>query len=95
MAVYHAMLGEAEAAGERLDSALSRAPEDPNTLFRGAQAQMQLAGAGAALPWLERALEAGLSPLEVRQHPLFEELLDDERFRQLMSRAEGGAAGGS
>ena len=84
LALYHAMLGEKAAAWSNLREALARAPNDAEVRFQAALVENQIGDAGRTLGWLRKALDAGESPVLVRDHPNLDNLHSKKQFQQLL-----------
>ncbi len=90
LAVYLAKSGDTEAGLAEL-AKVPRDAAEVNTLFRGA-VTYELAGDRVnALAMLERALDRGYSPTEVRMDPELATLRQDARYHRLMARVERAA----
>jgi tetratricopeptide (TPR) repeat protein/predicted Ser/Thr protein kinase len=88
LAAYHAMLGEARPAHQKIQEALRLAPRDPEVLYYAGLVFAQLSEKEKAVDALRRAVAAGWSPAIVRDTPNFGALQNDPRFKALISPAE-------
>ena len=86
LAMYHAMRGERKAALNNVDASLRLKPKNPDLLFNGGIAYVQLGDTQRALDVLEKAVAAGISPATLRDTPNFDGLRADPRFLKLMQR---------
>jgi tetratricopeptide (TPR) repeat protein/predicted Ser/Thr protein kinase len=85
-ALCHAMLGEKEPSQRYLERALRLSPKDPELLLKAAQVNSQLNDTGAALGWLEKAIAGGISPIKVRDDPIFAKLAGNTKFQKLVRK---------
>lgn len=87
-ALYAAMLGqEAKAEGYRT-SGMKFSPPGPEARLASALVLAQLHRDSAALADLERALEAGLSPTEITNNPVWGRFAADPKYAAMMARAQ-------
>jgi serine/threonine-protein kinase len=86
VALCHAMLGEKDSSRSYLERALRLRPKDPELLLKAAQVNSQLNDTGAALGWLERAIAGGISPIKVRDDPIFAKLAGNAKFQKLVQK---------
>jgi serine/threonine-protein kinase len=84
LAVYHAMLGEEQAAWANLKPALALAAGNPEVQFNGALVANQFGDAGRAIAWLRQALAAGLQADQIRNSPNFDNLRTSKPFQELL-----------
>lgn len=82
LAVYHAMLGEPKPAREYIGRALALSPGNAELQLKAALIEQRLGQPARAREWLEKAVSAGLSPSEIRNNPIFDNLTDNQRFWQ-------------
>lgn len=87
LAGYHAMLGEARPAKEKITEALRLTPQDPEVLYYAGLVYVQLGNKEKALDALQRSVAAGYPPSGVRDTPNFSVLKNDPRFKGLISAA--------
>jgi eukaryotic-like serine/threonine-protein kinase len=84
LAVYHAMLGEQQAAWANLKQSLALAPGNPEVRFNGALVANQLGDASRAIAWLRQALDSGLQADQIRNSPNFDNLHSSKPFQELL-----------
>jgi serine/threonine protein kinase/tetratricopeptide (TPR) repeat protein len=84
IALCHAMLGEEEPSRHNLEKALRVSPNDPDLLLKAAQVSSQLGDEGSSLGLLEKAIAEGISPIKVRDDPIFVKLADNAKFQKLV-----------
>jgi serine/threonine-protein kinase len=88
LALFLAKSGDTKAALTELAKVPTQTATEVNTLFRGA-VTYELAGDRInALTMLEKALDRGYSPTEVKTDPELEALRQDVRFHRLIARFE-------
>jgi eukaryotic-like serine/threonine-protein kinase len=86
LALYYSRVGDANRSLPLLRQAVALVPDDPEILFRGAQAYELLHRRQEASQFLLRALEKGLSPAAVRGNPYLAKLRADSQFAQLAGK---------
>ncbi len=72
-----------------LKDLIAQRPGDPEELSRIADIYERLGERDEALRWLERALVAGYSLVDIDDNPELEELRQDPRFKSLRDRYRG------
>ncbi len=83
-ALYHAMLGERNAALEWRDKAAALAPQDAEVLFNAALVSEQLGERAAAVAWAAKSVSAGYSRDLLRNSPNLEDLKSSPAFQNLL-----------
>lgn len=83
VALYHAMLGEAEAADEFAALALRHGGSDVHTQVWAAKVYAQLGDDARSIEHLRTALEMGYQRAEILADPTFDGLVDNPEFRTL------------
>jgi serine/threonine-protein kinase len=86
LALYHAMLGEHAPAQQLIRRALAFAPSSADLRAKAAMVQLQAGHRDRALYWLEQAVSANLSPSQISNNPIFDQLSGDKRFQALLQR---------
>lgn len=86
LAKYHARLEQKEPAMAYLQQALSLAPTGAELRLKAALVHHQFGDLKQTLVWLEKALDAGLSPTRLRDDPSLDDLRADKRFQALLGR---------
>lgn len=84
LADYNVMLGQRSQSLKYLDQALAYGKSDKEILFGAALIYNRLGETGPALEWLQKALQAGYSPVTVRESPDLDNLHTDPRFQALV-----------
>jgi tetratricopeptide (TPR) repeat protein len=79
------MLRQKEQAFAPLLRALALDPNNPDFLFKEAEINSQFGSTEQAFAALESAIQRGYSQFFARDHPIFNNLHKDERFRKLVS----------
>jgi tetratricopeptide (TPR) repeat protein len=87
LALSDSMLGKQAEAIALIHEAQSRAPSDPDIMFRTAEIYQQGGDHAAALNWLDRAARAGYSVIEIQRDPTFQGLRDDPRYKQILKES--------
>ena len=85
LAGYHAKVGNEEEAIENIKKALDLAPENSWVMFVAGTTFEHLGEREQALHWIEEAIEHGHSKSEIMSTPELEDLLEDERFQELIA----------
>ncbi len=83
-AACYGRLGRRAEALENLDKSLQLEHNDKDLLFNAAVVYNELGDTGVALEWLQKAISAGYSRSVVRAAPIFDNLHDNARFRQML-----------
>jgi serine/threonine-protein kinase len=83
VADYYAMLDQEKPARDHLARALAIAPKDADVLFRAAILYNHFGDTEKTLSFLRGAVEAGVSPTQIRDTPDFDHLQNDPRFQAL------------
>ena len=84
LGVYHAMLGEEEAALFHLDRAQQVQPDGAEVAFWGGVVYLQFENRPRALAWLRHALSLNYSVAEIKAAPELDSLRADPEFQQFM-----------
>ena len=95
LAVYHAMLGERDAALYRADYAQQRQPDEPEVVFWAGVVRLLLGNKAQALALLRQARALKYSSAEMNAAPELDSLRDDPEFRQFMSAGGNSMAAGT
>jgi tetratricopeptide (TPR) repeat protein len=85
VALDHAMLRERDAASQNIQHALALAPADPDLQLKAAIIALQFGNSEQSINYVGKALDAGLSPVLVKDHPAFATLRSDKRFVQILT----------
>ena len=88
MAMDSAMLGENKPADGYLRRALALAPGDPDLQLKAAVIESHFGHPDRAIAFLEKALDAGISPDVIRNHPSFDDLAKTESWQRLLRERE-------
>jgi|GEM_PF-856722 len=86
---YYAMLGRKTEALGHIDLALGSFPDDPHYLVTAATAYLQLGDRNNALNLLERAVQRGLTAVQIREEPELDALAAEPRYIALVSNFQG------
>lgn len=89
LAGYYVELQRRDEARSMLKDLIAQRPGDPEELSRIADIYERLGERDEALRWLERALVAGYSLVDIDDNPELEELRQDPRFASLRDRYQG------
>jgi len=84
IAGYHAMIGEEEQAISLINRSMEMTPHDLGIMFEAGTIYEQLGDRDKALHWIARSIEEGYSISEIEHQPGLQNLLDDERFKQII-----------
>jgi tetratricopeptide (TPR) repeat protein len=84
LADYNIMLGNRSESVKYLDEALTFGKSDKEILFSAALIYNRLGETGTALEWLQKALNAGYSPVTIRESPDLDNLHSNPRFQMLV-----------
>jgi serine/threonine protein kinase/Flp pilus assembly protein TadD len=87
LAQYDAMIGQAKAATETINRALTLSPNDQYVLFEAALVFDQLNQPEKSLDYLEKSVAAGYSPNTLLDTPNLDNLHDHPRFQKLIAKA--------
>lgn len=87
LGLYHAVLGKRAVATAYRDKALAVDSGSVDVLFNAAIITNVIGDSDAALSWLEKALDAGLTPEFAQATPYFEKLRSSKRFQALLQRS--------
>ena len=88
VALYHAMVGNAEPALIRLQNALALEPDDKDVRLYAAKVHHRLSDTPTALRHLQASVAVGYPVAEIRADPLFADLAGDSRFEAILSQAD-------
>lgn len=86
LALYYSQAGNANKSLPLIRQAVALVPDDPEILFRGAQAYELLNRRQDAMQFLLRALDKGLSPWAVQGNPYLAKLRSDPQFGKLAGK---------
>jgi len=86
LAIYHAMLGERDAALASLATALQLAPHDSDVLTSAAQVYAQLGDTEKAVATVGQALAAGASYSNIRDLPSLDPLRTNHEYQTLIRK---------
>jgi tetratricopeptide (TPR) repeat protein len=84
LAGYQAMLGKRDSALLYAGRALESSPNGPEIQFTVAQIYNQLGDQAEALRWLKKSLEAGFSPITVRDTASLDNLRANKDYQRLI-----------
>jgi len=84
IAGYHAMIGEEVQAISLINRSMEMTPHDLGIMFEAGTIYEQLGDRDKALHWIARSIEEGYSISEIEHQPGLQNLLDDERFKQII-----------
>jgi serine/threonine-protein kinase len=84
LAGYHARLGQPNQTDSLLTHLIALEPTEPEILFSIGDVYEQLGKRNLGIDWICKALESGLSLVEIEKNPGLEHLLADERFKTLL-----------
>ena len=89
-AIAFARTGNLEAARRSIQSAMKLDPENPEHFFRAARIANLSGNPVESITWLQRAIAAGSSRVDLERHPEFAQLRQTEAVRSLLSvRSQG------
>lgn len=83
LARYYSSIGDKKQARTMLKKALGAEGVSPDSLYEAAVVELNLGSRDAALEYLDRAIKAGYSPVNVVQDDTWEGLKSDPRFNKL------------
>lgn len=84
-ATYYAMLGHRRECFDYLERALKLSGNrDPELLFDAAMVHNQFGETSVALQWLEKARDAGFSPMTISDSPAFDNLHGNPEFQAIL-----------
>ena len=86
LALCDSMLGKQVQALGLMRQARSRAPSDPEIMFRTAEIYQQGGDHATALDWLDKAARAGYSVADIQNDPTFQGVRDDSRYKQIVQK---------
>jgi tetratricopeptide (TPR) repeat protein len=92
LASYRVQLGDEVAARELLPRILTLGVTSSKQMFDLAAVYEELGEHDDAIDWLGRALEAGFPLQLIKSYDVFEELLEDPRFRKMAAKFSKPAA---
>jgi serine/threonine-protein kinase len=84
LALSDSMLGKRSEALGLIHQARSRAPADPEIMFRTAEIYEQGGDHAAALNWLAQAARAGYSTADIEHDPTFQGLRKDPQYQKIV-----------
>ena len=84
LALCDFMLGKQTQAIGLIHQAQSRAPSDPEIMFRSAEIYEQSGDHATALNWLRQATRAGYSITGIQHDPTFQGIRNDPRYQQIL-----------
>jgi serine/threonine-protein kinase len=84
VAYYQALLNDRALALAAITRAMELAPDNPDVLQKAALIHLHFGATDRALGYVTNALRAGLSPSILRDHPGFDKIRGDARFRKLI-----------
>jgi serine/threonine-protein kinase len=84
LALSDSMLGKRTEALGLIRQAHSRAPSDPELMFRSAEIYEQGGDHTAALSWLAQAARAGYSVTDIQHDPTFQGLRNNPQYQQIV-----------
>jgi tetratricopeptide (TPR) repeat protein len=87
LALCDSMLGNLTQAIALMRQAQSRAPSDPEIMFRTAEIYEQSGDHATALNWLGRAARAGYSAADIQHDPTFQGIRTDSRYQQILQES--------
>ena len=88
LAGYYGVMGDRKKALPLIDQILTLAPNDVHVIFEAAHTYEQLGERERALKWIGRALQQGLSQVEVERNPWLKQLRADKRYHDLLEQIE-------
>jgi tetratricopeptide (TPR) repeat protein len=86
-AQYCSMLGDRDRALLYLRQALHYGHDTKELLLTAAEVYNQLGETGLALEWLTKSVQAGYSTSKIRDDPSFQNLVDNARYQELVSKS--------
>lgn len=87
LALCDFMLGKQTHAIALMRQAQSRAPTDPEIMFRTAEIYEQSGDHTTALNWLGQATRAGYSIADIQHDPTFQGIQNDPRYQQILQKS--------
>jgi len=87
LALSDSMLGKQTEAVALIRQAQSRAPSDPEIMFRTAEIYEQGGNHATALNWLGQAAHAGYSVTNIQHDPTFQGIRNDPRYKQIVQES--------
>ena len=81
-----AKTGRLADASSAINTALKVNPTDPTVLYEAAVVALLRGTTDVAISWLERAVDAGYSPHDLRRDPEFKSMHDDPGFRRALQK---------
>ncbi len=87
LALCDFMLGRQNQAIGLIHQAQSRAPSDPEIMFRSAEIYEQSGDHATALNWLGQATRAGYSITDIQHDPTFQGIRNNPRYQQILQES--------
>jgi len=83
LAGYYAMVDQPDTSRDLLERVITLEPTDPQVFAKIGETYEDLNDREAALEWIGRALEGGISPRFFESRPMLRDLVADPRYRAL------------
>jgi tetratricopeptide (TPR) repeat protein len=88
LAGYYAKLDSTDKAFRYLDEVKNMDPKNLTVIFNLGDIYEQLGEREIALFWMKKAIENGATLVKFKQNPGLQDLIADERFKEILSQAD-------